>query len=94
MRKTPVKHPVKGHYRDGKFIERYTRGKGEKAKAASRRESRMRGAGYSVAWLYPGGEKEAYKVSLGNPVEAAREATGLVSLGELPYKLVIRRLGK
>jgi len=89
-RKSPYRHPVKSHIRDGKRIERYIRGSGDKPRVSSKRGNVGHGAGYSVVWLYPDGTREGGRVRSGSPVEAAGAAVGLLSRG-VPVKLTIRR---
>jgi len=36
MRKPPIRHPVKGHYRRGKWIDSFERGKGQRSQRSSR----------------------------------------------------------
>lgn len=94
-RKSPYLHPVTGHYRDGKWIEDYKRGHGDKPKAPSRVVKSRRGRGgkpgFNVSFPEIG---ENYNVGGGTLTGAIREAITRIQRPVVPTHARIRRLKK
>jgi len=93
MRKPPYRHPVTGHYRDGKYVSRYTRGEGDRPRREPRsRKGKPEGeAGFRTVLYYPEG-RETYKVRAGNYTEAVASGVGQAERGGLPKRVRVRRL--
>ena len=92
-RKSPYEHDVGGHYREGKYIDKYKRGKGNKPRALSKTvKSRSGGKpGFSVTFFFPGG-RETYNVGGRTLTGAMREAIPLIQRPVVPTHAQIRRL--
>jgi len=92
MRKNPYRHPVTGHYRDGKYVEKYTRGKGDKPRQrqAAKAAPAKAAAGWRATLYYPKGS-ESYDVAGRDYVEAVM---GGLLRGEdgVPKRVRVRRL--
>jgi len=94
-RKSPYRHPVTGHYRDGKHIDPYERGKGEKPKIPHK-VGQPRGGGkpsFNVSFYFPDG-RETYNVGGGTLTGALREAIPRIQRPMVPTHAQIRRLSK
>ena len=89
-RKTPFKHPVSGHYRSGKWIDKYQRGQGKASKGVSHRRSKVT-TGYSITFTFPDGSTETYKHS-GTATGALRAAISDIQRPMFPKRAVLRRL--
>lgn len=87
-RKPPFKHPVTGHYRDGKWISRYTRGHGNKP--VSRRHRSKPDTVYNITFTFPDGSTETYNHN-GTATGALRDAVGDIQRPMLPIRAVLRR---
>ena len=92
-RKSPYRHPVTGHYRDGKWVENYKRGEGEKPKIPSRIVKPRGGGkpGFNVSFFFPDG-RETYDVGGRTLTGALREAIPLIQRPLVPTHAQIRRL--
>lgn len=91
-RRSPYKHPVTGHYRLGKYIDRYTRGSGKKpVKSNPHRGVGKGGPGnkYKVT-VYYSDSREARAVDAGTFTDAV--ADGTRDAPELPRRVRVRRL--
>lgn len=66
MRKTPIKHLVKTHQRNGKIVKSYTRGKGTRFQKVwntrARPTIKKTPKGYTVNFVFPNNSKETVKV--------------------------------
>ena len=93
-RKTPYRHPVKGHYRQEKWIEHFERGKGDKPSQskAVKSLSRKKGLQVNVSYFFPDGPRETYNVAASNPTDAIRESTPRIQQPKIPIRAQIRRV--
>lgn len=89
-RKSPVKHPVSGHYRGGKWIDKYTRGQGEKPRS-TRKSRRRSGTTYNVTFIFPDGSTETYNAQ-GTATGALRDAISNIQRPMIPERAILRRL--
>lgn len=93
MRKSPVEHKVTSHYREGKWVDRYTRGHGKKP--STRGLGRMAKTGtdnrFNVTLYYVEG-RESHPVQAGNYTEAVMDGFGQAEGGEMPRRVRVRRL--
>jgi hypothetical protein len=93
MRKSPIEHKVSSHYREGKHIDRYTRGEGSRPRGGSlRRMAKAADDGSFKAVLYYPDGREAYTVEAGNYVEAVASGVGQAERGGLPKRVRVRRI--
>ena len=92
-RKPPYRHPVSGHYREGKWVENYERGKGKKPTNPVNPGNPQGGgkAGFNVSFFFPDG-RETYNVGGGTLTGALREAIKLIQRPVVPSHAQIRRL--
>jgi hypothetical protein len=93
-RKKPYRHPVSGHYRNGKYIDNYERGHGEKPKAPTRSvnpQGRGGNPGFNVTFYFPDG-RETYNVGGGTLTGALREAIPQIQRPVVPTHAQIRRI--
>lgn len=95
-RKSPYKHRVSGHYRDGVFIERYERGRGKKRVDQSSIGLRSRASGgnnFNVAFSYTGEPVESHDLGASGFTAALRRGLGMMLTPKEPQRVQIRRLG-
>ena len=95
-RKSPYEHKVKGHYREGKFIEHFDRGKGPKPKQRSYPRPLKRsnpGTGYNVTFMFPSGSSESY-ITGGTATGALKAAVSKIQRPELPKSATLRMITK
>jgi len=92
-RKSPIRHPVSGHYRDGKWVENYERGKGEKPRSPPKVGNPHSGGnpGFNVSFFFPDGV-ETYPVGGRTLTGALREAVPKIQRPIVPTHAQIRRL--
>ena len=90
-RKPPYKHPVTGHYREGKWIDKYTRGQGNKPRNPARNRYTP-GTGYNITFIFPDGSTETYNAT-GSATSALKEAVGDIQRPMIPVRAILRRLG-
>jgi len=93
-RKSPYEHKVKGHYRDGKFVEVFDRGTGPKPeqRTVPRAMRRSRpGTGYNVTFIFPGGGSESYNTG-GTATGALKAAVSKIQRPELPKSATLRMI--
>lgn len=93
-RKSPYRHPVSGHYREGKFVDHYMRGEGKKpsGKLPQNRVKPVPKKKYKVTVYYPGADREAQEVDAGNLTEAV--AAGTSQAKELPKRVKLKQVKK
>lgn len=95
-RKSPYEHPVVGHYRDGKWIEKYTRGRGKAPtkNKSSRSKSMSSGVGsvYNVLFLFPDGSTESYN-RRGTATSALKAAVGDIQRPMIPKQATLTMIG-
>ena len=92
-RKPPYKHPVSGHYREGKFIENYTRGQGGKPRSPRAPRVSVRGGSvYHVVFSFPDGSTESYNGG-GTATGALKEAVSKIQRPMLPKQATLTRVG-
>jgi len=91
MRKSPYKHNVSGHFRSGKFIDNYDRGKGRKPAEPARKPSlgRSSDTGFKVTMYYPGGRR-TLPVKAGTFTEAIMRGFDQADGGD-PSHVMVRR---
>lgn len=87
-RKPPYHHTVSGHYRDGKYIDDYERGKGKKP---SNPGIRVKGIGraltvYHLVFHFRGGETESYNEQ-GTLSGAVRSGLSRIQRAEVPRRV-------
>jgi len=93
VRKSPYKHPVSGHYRDGKFIENYERGKGNKPTQPRGVKPRTRaGVEYNVVFSFPDGSTESYNTG-GTATGALKSAVGMIQQPMIPKRATLTLIG-
>ena len=94
-RKSPIRHDVSGHYRDGKYIDHYERGEGERPKTPHKVGRQPRGGNpdFNVSFFFPDG-RETYNVGGGTLTGALREAIKRIQRPLVPTHAQIRRLKK
>ena len=93
-RKSPYEHKVKGHYREGKFIEHFDRGKGSKPEQRTKPRPLKRsnpGTGYNVTFSFPSGSSETYNTG-GTATGALKAATSKIQRPEMPKSATLRRI--
>jgi len=92
-RKPPYKHPVTGHYREGKYIDNYTRGHGNRPhEQRAARVSVRGGSVYNVVFLFPDGSTESYNGG-GTATGALKEALGKIQRAMIPKQATLTRVG-
>lgn len=94
MRKSPFKHNVSGHYREGKYIDNYDRGKGKRPNNPIK-PSLGRGlpdAGFSVTMYYPSGRR-TLPVKAGTFTEALMRGFDQADGGDPSHVRVRRNRG-
>ena len=103
-RKSPYEHKVKGHYREGKFIENFDRGTGKKPKFVLKPRTRDKptgqfrkgskrgniGPGYNVTFMFPSGGSESYNTG-GTATGALKDAVSRIQRPEMPKSATLRR---
>lgn len=67
-RKSPMRHRVKGHVRDGMRVHSYIRGSGSSSRRSALHGTELRR--YNVEFTYPEGKKESVKVIASNTPDA------------------------
>ena len=93
QRKSPYEHKVNGHYRGGKFIENYERGKGKKPRqkpVLKHVKNTESGLSYMVT-LRGEGKSETYK-GYGSPVSSLKQAVGKLQQAIVPTEATLRRI--
>lgn len=85
-RKSPIKHDVKQHLREGHVVHHYERGKGKAPRQVI--GSTSRGGGYSVT-LIGSGFQETVSVAAGNYPDAV--SAGLQRSTVAPVAIKLRR---
>jgi len=93
MRKSPYKHNVSGHFRSGKFIDNYDRGKGRKPAEPARRPSLGHGSpdtGFKVTFYYKEG-RAVQPVKAGTFTEAVIQGFQVLNPPSPPRRVSIRR---
>ena len=93
-RKSPYEHKVRGHYRDGKFIENFDRGTGPKPEQRTKPRPLKRsnpGSGYNVTFMFPSGSSETYNTG-GTATGALKAATSKIQRPEMPKSATLRRI--
>jgi len=88
-RKSPYRHPVKGHTRSGIKVGNYERGKGLKPRKPSK--ERARGRGDFTVLLYFDSERESHPVRANTYVNALNAGLGMMQTPEIPDRIRIRR---
>jgi hypothetical protein len=94
-RKSPYEHPVSGHYRNGKWIDKYTRGEGKApGKNKSRAKSVSKGVGsvYNVLFTFPDGGTESYN-HRGTATSALKAAIGDIQRPMVPKRATLTMIG-
>ena len=90
-RASPIRHRVTGYTRsDGKYIQPYMRGEGEREQSPRKPKGRKTGSGYIVT-LEGAGKDETYK-GFGSPVSSLRQAVGKLQRPFVPSRAVLRRV--
>jgi len=93
-RKSPYEHKVKGHYRDGKFIEHFDRGKGPKPEQRTKPRPMRKSnpvTGYNVTFMFPSGASETYNTG-GTATGALKAATSKIQRPEMPKSAILRMI--
>lgn len=90
-RKSPYKHPVRGHTRDGHKVTSYVRGEGDPPTANPGKNNPQRGNGFIVSFSFPDAPKEVVSVNARTFTDAVRAATGRFRTPLIPVRV---RVGK
>lgn len=95
-RKSPYEHDVDGHYREGKWIETYTRGNGKAPKKSKlgRSKSMSSGVGsvYNIVFTFPDGSTESYN-HRGTATSALKAAMGDIQRPMVPKRATLTMIG-
>jgi len=98
-RASPIRHDVGGHFRGGKFIETFERGKGERKKkrtpakkkrAKPKKIKSKKGLFYTIT-LSGQGKSETYN-GAGSPVSSIRQVVNKLQRPIVPTRAVLRRV--
>jgi len=91
QRKSPYRHAVSSHYREGKYIDRYERGKGNKPNNPGRSINKLSPKnGFNVTLYYLEGQ-ETHPVKAGNYTEAVMSGFDQAEGEEMPQHVRVRR---
>jgi len=94
-RKSPIKHDVSDHYRDGKWVEHYERGHGDRPEFERRHTPTVSPRGssvYNVVFTFPDGSTESYNGG-GSATGALKEAIGRIQRPVLPRRAALTLVG-
>lgn len=91
-RKTPYRHKVRSHLRDGVGVSSYVRGDGEKPSQPKAPKTPGKGkAKYNVSFFFDG-SRETYNVASGSLTAAIKEAIPRIQRPQIPQRAQIRRI--
>lgn len=93
-RKSPYHHPVSGHYRQGKWVEKYERGEGNKPRDNAliiKSLKGKKGLNVNVSYYFASGPRETYNVAAQNPTDAITESIPRIQQPMIPIRAQIRR---
>lgn len=90
-RRSPYRHPVRGHKRSGVDVKNYERGKGSKPKQKIKTRIPLKGGDFTVL-IYFDRERESHPVRAKTYTEALNAGLRMIQTPEIPDQIRIRRV--
>jgi len=90
-RRSPYRHPVKGHTRAGVRVSNYERGKGGKPTRRTTVRPRRGSPDYTVKLYFDVGS-ESHRVPATNYTDAAQQGIRSLQTPQIPRRMRIRRV--